>query len=99
MNENIIEKELLLSDLAKMLSIDTSMTRINDIDDLGLEIETPNGFKKVTSYVVKEKTQGWQLDNLIASSVHRVLHDEKWKYVKDILGPKALMRDIEVVDL
>ena len=63
-----IIKEITLSELATLLSIDVDKIGITDIDDLGLEIMTPNGFKSVSSYVVKEKTEGYQCKRSKTSS-------------------------------
>lgn len=95
----MIEREISLSELADALSISTRDTGITDLDDVGLEIETPNGFKPVSSFIVKERTEGWQLGNLVASSMHRVLHEGTWKHVKDVEGAIQLGHQIDVVDL
>jgi hypothetical protein len=95
----MIEKFISLEDLATLLSIDTSDIGLTDLDDVGLEIETPTGFKQVSSFVVKEPAEGWQLNNLLATSVHRVLDKGEWKFVKDIAEARPTGKQINVVDL
>lgn len=100
MKEEIVT-EISLSELADLLKIDTSTVDCHDIDDVGLEIMTPNGFKAVSSYVVKERAEGWQLGNLLATSVHRVMDDKTgmWRHVSEMPEAFATGKEIDVVDL
>jgi len=95
----MIETEISLQDLAALLSIDTKVVEFHDIGDMGLQIETPTGFKDVASYVVKESTEGWQLGDLLATSVHEVLQNNEWKMVSEIPEATATGKMISVVDL
>ena len=99
-NVEMIERDMSLADLATMLSIDARECLVHDLDDLGIEIETPTGFKRVSSYVVKSRTIGWQVGELLASPVHRVLsQDGKWTYMRDMPGAVQTGEMINVVDV
>ena len=97
--QEFLEKNVTIAQLAKLLSFDTSKKQIRDTDDLELDVETPTGFKHVSSFVVKERTQAWQLGDLLASGEHRVLYNGSWEHVKNIPIAKPLEQKIDVVDL
>jgi intein/homing endonuclease len=97
--ENIIEQSLSLQEIANLLSIDTSQVNNVDIENLGLEIETPVGFSPVKSFVVKEQAEGWKLDNLIGTSVHQVLDNDMWKSICEFPNAIQMGQKINVVDL
>lgn len=96
-----IATKISLAELASILSIQTSKIGINDIDSYGLEVLAPDGYKRVSSYVVKEPAEGWKLGDLLATSVHRVLDTKTktWKYVSEMEGAVATGKQIEVVDI
>lgn len=95
-----IVREISMSEIAKILNFDTSTPNIYDIDDLGLEILTPNGFKDVSTYVVKDRSDAWKLGDLLATSEHRVFDDstKTWKSLVE-MGAKNTNTKIDVVDL
>ena len=99
MNNEYVEREVTLEQLARAVNADTSVPDIIDIEELGAECMTPTGYQPITSLVVKEPTRGWQLGDLIASSNHRVLHGDKWTRVADVPGAVKLENDINVVDI
>jgi hypothetical protein len=100
MQEEIV-RDVSMAEIADMLGINTSVPGIVDIDDTGLEIMTPTGFKPVSSYVVKERAEGWQLGKLLATSVHRVFDDKSlaWRYVSEMPDVIRTGKEIDVVDL
>ena len=96
-----ITTKISLAELAKIMSIETNNIGINDIDSYGLEVLTPDGFKQVSSYVVKERAEGWKLGDLLATSVHRVLDPQTntWKHVSEMSDAIPTGNLIDVVDL
>lgn len=99
--DEIVVENVTLAELATLLDIDTTTIGCTDIDELGLHVLAPGGFKHVSSFVVKERTQGWQLGDLLASNVHRVFDDatKSWRHVSDMPNAAATGKLIDVVDL
>lgn len=93
--------DMTLSQLAQLLSVDTAKQNIVDIDDMGIEILTPNGFKPVSSYVVKKRAKGWKLGDLLATKTHRVFDQVSKTYKHIFEMPNAIETNetIDVVDL
>jgi len=98
-NELYVEKEVSLGDLAKLLNITTNVPSVVDIDDMGIEVDTPNGFKQISTYVVKQRSKAWKLGDLLATSNHRVLVDDEWKSVSELQNAIPLEEMIDVVDI
>lgn len=98
---NEIVSEITMAELASLLDIDTSKVGISDLDDTGIEVMTPSGFKPVSSYVVKERAEGWKLGDLTATKMHRVFDhgSNSFKHVFEMPGAFKSDQIIDVVDL
>jgi hypothetical protein len=103
MNE-YVERECTFADLAGALGFSSFDEEADlNIDDMGIQIETPTGFSNISEFYVKEKTEGYKLGDLIASGEHKTLVEGRWVPLKDnplseMLGSKISVVDIHVPD-
>jgi hypothetical protein len=99
MENELIERTLTMKEIADIIGVDVTSISETDIEDLGLYIETPKGFKEVTDFFVKEPTIGYRLGDLLASGDHKTLVNDQWVMLKD--NPNAQMTDqmINIVDI
>jgi hypothetical protein len=95
-----IEKEMSLEEFGNIVGVnDFSKSNTVDIDDLGVEVLTPTGYENISTFVVKEPTNCYQLNDLRASGSHRILFNNKWTSIRDVEGVKQLNETINIVDL
>ena len=100
LNEQFVEREFTFSELGGILGFESFEEEADlNIEDLGLQVETPNGFSNIDEFYVKPKTTGYQHGSLIASGDHRVFINGQWTKLKDAQDVLCLNRDIEVVDI
>lgn len=94
-------EKLTLQQIADILEIDDLSSACEyDTSDTGLRIETPNGFKHVHSFVVKEPVdEHYALGELRGTSEHRTLVGNEWLRLADNPDAIRINEPINVVDL
>jgi hypothetical protein len=93
--------ELTMSELAEILNInDFDSYEEYDLSDMGISVNTPTGFQKIESYIVKPEVDvHYEVNGLKTTSVHRTLVNNKWVMSKDRPDAKRISEPIKVVDI
>ena len=100
LNNEYIEKEVSFLELASLLGVeDFSEETAIDLENMGIQVESPAGFSSVDQFYVKGRADGYSLGDLIASGEHRTLVNNEWVKLKDNPEAKKLGKRINVVDI
>ena len=98
--EEFIEQEFSFAEIAEILGFDSLNEEADlNIEQLGLQVESPGGFSNVSEFFVKQSATGYQLGDLIASGDHKTLVGENWVSLKDNPQAICLNKKIPVVDI
>jgi len=94
--------KMTMRELASIVNIDDFDTPCEyDFSDLGINVNTPNGFKPMTNFVVKESVDTHYLlpEGLKTTPAHRTLVDGKWTRSKDRADAVLVNKPMQVVDM
>lgn len=97
----MIEIEMTMADVAKILGVDSFDDPFElDVSDLGIKIETPNGFKEVSHFhVMPQVSEYFEFQGLKGTSEHKILQNDKWVPLKDVSEAKRINEKLSVVDM
>lgn len=97
----MIEQTITLAELGKLFGIEQFDEPFElDIEDANIEILTPNGFKKMTHYVVMPQVEThYMLGDLKATANHRVLYSGDWVTMSKHPDAKKIDQVLDVVDV
>ena len=91
-----------LRNIASQLNIDDFETPCEyDLSDLGIKINTPNGYKNMTNFVVKNAVDTHYIlpSGLKTTSVHKTLVNNEWIKSKDRKDSTKVHQRMQVVDV
>jgi hypothetical protein len=96
-----IEAEMSFHELATILGIDDYETPCEyDLTDVGIMVESPDGFKQVFDFVVKPAVDTtYLLGNLKGTSQHRTLLNGEWVKLGDNPEAIPISKRMNVVDI
>jgi hypothetical protein len=97
-----IEETLTLAEFSKRFvnNSDFSTPTIYDLDGMGIEVETENGFKQIKSFLVKLPVSEYYSDGkLNGTAKHRVMEEDKEIFLESHPEFKKIQAPMDVVDI
>jgi len=93
--------KMTMAQLAEALNIDDfDSPEEYDLSDMGISVQTPSGYQKMQSYVVKPAVDfHYDINGLKTTASHRTLVNNEWVRSEDRKDAKKIDSPMKVVDM